>query len=146
MATTFLGYNRNASTGATTQVLGVGTALVDKDGHTLVLPSGYVVVSARIQHVSGTPAPADGPGANVADSVQIRSGSDVVETATFADLAAYNHLAVIGSGSAAAPTGAKSSNQTLKLHGYDNGTGDSDLADNGALFCAVIKIRPMPTL
>lgn len=146
MSTTVSGYNRNASTGVTTQVLGIGTNLVDKDGKNVTLPTGYVVVSVRLQHLSNTTAPADGPGGNVADTVEVRCDTNVLISSSFASLTSDNHTAVVGSGTAAAPTVAKTAVNTLKLHGLDNGTGDADLADNGAVFCVVVKMKPMPTL
>lgn len=146
MATTVLGYNRNPSTGSASQVLGAGTALVDKDGHALVLPAGNVIISVRLKHLSNTPAPADGAGGNTADSVDIRCGSTSLLKASFVDLLANDHIAAEGTGVPANPALAKTLVGALKIHGLDDGTGDADLANNGAVFCCLLKYKPMPLI
>jgi hypothetical protein len=146
MSTTLLGYNRDASTGASTQVLASGTDLIDKDGNALVVPAGWVVVEVQVRHLDSTPAPADAGGEDTADAVEVRCGSDNLCRATFANLTSADHLAVVGTGSSSAPTVAKTSNVTLKLHGVDVGTTDADLANNGAVFACIIKMRPLPSL
>lgn len=146
MSTTLLGYNRDPSTGAATQVLAAGTDLIDKDGNALVVPAGWVVVEVQIRHVDTSPAPADGAGEDTADAVEVRCGSDNLCRGTFVNLTSSDHLAVVGTGSSMLPTVAKTSNVTLKLHGVDVGTGNADLADNGALFACLIKMRPLPSL
>ena len=146
MSTTLLGYNRDPSTGAATQVLAAGTDLVDKDGNAVVLPAGWVVVEVRVRHLDETPAPADGAGEGTADAVEVRCGSDNLCRSTFSELTSVDHLAVVGTGTSMTPTVAKSADATLKLHGLDVGNTDADLADNGAVFCCVLKMRALPTL
>jgi hypothetical protein len=144
--TTLLGYNRDGSTNSSTQVLGLGTNLVDKNGDAIVVPAGWVVVEVQLRHVASTPAPADAGGEGTADAIEVRCGSDNLCRGTFINLTSSNHLAVVGTGTNVLPTLAKSSPVTLKLHGVDVGSGDADLANNGALFACVIKMRPLPSL
>jgi hypothetical protein len=146
MATTILGYNRNPSNGSSTQVLGAGTPLVDKNGNELILPAGNVVVSVRLKHLANTPPPADAIGGDTADAVDIRCGSTSLLKATFVALTSNNHVAAEGAGVPTNPALAKTSNGALKIHGLDDGTGDADLSNNGAMFCCVIKYKPMPVL
>lgn len=145
MATTVLGYNRSPS-GTATQVLGVGTALVDKDGNALTLPSGNIVVSISLKHLATTPAPADGAGGNTADAVDVRCGATSLLKGSFVDLLAYNHISAEGTGAPTSPALAKTTAGPLLIHGLDDGTGDADLLNNGAVFCCLLKYKPMPTL
>lgn len=146
MSTTLLGYNRDPSTGASTQVLASGTDLIDKDGNPIVVPAGWVVVEVQVRHLDTTPPPADGGGEDTADAIEVRCGADNLCRATFTNLTTSDHLAVVGTGTSMAPTVAKTVDVTLKLHGVDVGTADADLSNNGAVFACIIKMRPLPTL
>ena len=145
MATTIVGYNRHPSTGAATQVLGCGTILVDKDGVPLVLPAGNIVVSVNLKHLSTSPPPAPDGGCDVADAVEIKCCSASLLKASFVALTSNDHVVVEGSGSPASPSLAKTSNCDLKIHGVA-GCSPANLANNGAVFCCLIKYKPMPTL
>lgn len=136
------GYNRDASTGNSTQVLGAGVRLVDKNGNQLTLPAGYVVSSVQLKWLGTSPAPASVAGA---DGVQVQAGSTVLAVASFSDLTNNNFVAKVGTGTTTAPSLAAPVNLHLNLNGVQIGVSPADLDNNGALFCCTIKMVPFPT-
>lgn len=137
------GYNRDASTGNATQVLGSGVNLVDRDGNNLVLPAGYIVSSCQVKWVSTSAAPSSVAGAT---GVQVQAGSNVQCVASFANVTTNAFVADVGAGTPAAPALASTANQNLTLNGVHIGVGPADLDNNGATFGVTIKMVPFPTL
>jgi hypothetical protein len=142
MSITLQGYNRDASLGVATQVLGAGTQLVDKNGNNLVLPAGYVVASSQLRWLDTTALPTSGAGAN---RVNVQSGSSVWLSAQLADLTANAFVADIGAGSLILPVLAKTTPTNLTLNGR-NGLNPANLDSNGTQFCVVLKLVPFPQL
>jgi hypothetical protein len=141
MSITLQGYNRDASLGVATQVLGAGTQLVDKNGNNLVLPAGYVVASSQLRWLNTTSLPTSGAGAT---TVNVQSGSSVWLSALLSDLTANAFVADIGAGTSTSPVLAKTTPTNLTLNSV--GMGPANLDNNGTQFCVVLKLVPFPSL
>lgn len=144
MSQTQVGSNNNPSNGnVTTQVLAAGTNLYDENGNQLILPAGNVITSVQLKWLSNTAAPSSGAGAN---AVELRVAGNLVCRYTFSNIASSDHAAVIGTGTAIAPTAALPTNQPIQLFGVQVGVGTAnlDFPLNAPVFVCEVKFRPMP--
>jgi hypothetical protein len=154
MSQTVVGYNRDFNTGNTTQVLGAGSTLLDKNGNNVVLPAGNVVVELELKRLVTTGHPTS---AANADAVEVRVGSFLLCRYTFADISNSDYAAYLGTGTSIAPTPSFSTNQDIKLYGVQVGVGGANL-DFPPLppplsapveyvptqFSCLVKYKPMP--
>lgn len=146
MAQTLVGSNYNPSNNnVPTQVLGAGTNLYDNNGNQLILPAGNVVTDVQLKWVSNTSAPTSVAGAT---AVQLQVAGQALCTYLFSSIASSDHAAVIGTGTAIAPTPALVTNQPILLSGQNVGVAPANLdfpAVNPPVFVCEVKYRAMPT-
>lgn len=145
MSQTLVGSNNNPSNNnVTTQVLASGTNLYDVDGNQLLLPAGNVVTEVQLKWLTNTAAPTSMVGAN---AVEVRVAGSLLCRYTFSDIAASDHAAVIGTGTAIAPTPALTTTQPIQLFGVQVGVGTAnlDFPANAPVFVCEVKYKAMPS-